>query len=382
MTCLVRSCDDGISIVRPHLFPKLYFWGVSNSLENNIIGESSSNMVKGQKQKWKDFFKHQKIQQKKKSMKARKKQLIVKRDRAPTQCSICRNPRRGRKKCYLCNESEAVVELDWILAEKEAKQQKESDSGKGGRNQNTLTQMFWWLCLQELIDCTVLFMNWLKALGAWLRCCTELSLKSNKVVETIDLIHMVWALWFEPYGLSPMVWTWWFELYGLSPMSWALWFDFYVLSLMVWGLWLELYGLSCIDGVLCNWPVWWFELYGLSPMSWALCFDFYVLSLMVWGLWLVLYGLSCIDRVLCNWPIWIEQMVEMVWTEQHCWDHMLDQYMCCLSNTVWAKWLRQYSLLACLEPYSLIMCLGNIVTAMQLSKWSMFLRNAWSVQRF
>lgn len=97
-------------------------------------------MVKGQEQKWKDFFKDQKAKQKKKEMKAESKKLVVKRSRAPTQCSICHNPRQGSKRCYLCDELDSVVELDWILAHKEAEMQKKVLSGRGGK-QNTLTQM-------------------------------------------------------------------------------------------------------------------------------------------------------------------------------------------------------------------------------------------------
>ena len=133
---LVSSRHSRIPISRilfPHPFP---------SREASFAAPRLLAMPKGQVHQWKAFWKQQKDKRKKSELKQQKRQKVKLRVRSPFQCSICRNPRYGRKRCYLCNELDAVVELDWILAQKQMNDAKKCQKVEEGQN-NTLTQMYW-----------------------------------------------------------------------------------------------------------------------------------------------------------------------------------------------------------------------------------------------
>ena len=98
-------------------------------------------MPKGQIQQWENFWKKQKDKRKKNEWKQRNQQNTILTKRSPFQCSICHNPRFGFKKCYLCNEVDAVVELDWILAQEEMQRTKQMAEQATKGQINTLTQM-------------------------------------------------------------------------------------------------------------------------------------------------------------------------------------------------------------------------------------------------
>lgn len=91
-------------------------------------------MPKGQKQAWKNFWQKHKNQRNKDKVKGTQQKAAKMMMRSPFQCSICLNPRWNRKRCYLCQEQESVVQADWLLAQQIIADTKE-------RRNNTLTQM-------------------------------------------------------------------------------------------------------------------------------------------------------------------------------------------------------------------------------------------------
>ena len=97
-------------------------------------------MPKGQIAQWKDFMAKQKAMKQKARLKQKTKEdSKCCRQRLPTQCSICNNPRQGRRGCYLCNEAEETLQaderklLDLALAR--------SKKIRAGGRQQTLTQI-------------------------------------------------------------------------------------------------------------------------------------------------------------------------------------------------------------------------------------------------
>lgn len=52
------------------------------------------------------------MRQKAKLKEKNKKNSKCSKQRLPTNCSICNNPRQGRRGCYLCNEAEEILQAD------------------------------------------------------------------------------------------------------------------------------------------------------------------------------------------------------------------------------------------------------------------------------
>ena len=151
MKRVINLCSIASMLFELHIFRDtcsiyvlfLIFWRGSV-----LLTEGISIMPKGQERAWKDFWKMEKNKRNKQKLKGTKEKLKKKFERSPFQCSICHNPRGGRKSCYLCNEEESVVEQDWIMSHKEiAKAQKER-ARKRKYQRNTLTQMMWMIMFE------------------------------------------------------------------------------------------------------------------------------------------------------------------------------------------------------------------------------------------
>ena len=91
-------------------------------------------MSEKQAKQWKEFYAKTKARKRKDQLK-NKDPKRQKWKRKPTQCSICHNPRNGRKSCYLCKEDPVTVQKDCERALLNAKIKKPI------KRQETLTQI-------------------------------------------------------------------------------------------------------------------------------------------------------------------------------------------------------------------------------------------------